>query len=275
MVSTRESFDKTLIQRDSNFVTKIPLSLVIITLNEEDHIERCIRSAPFVDDVIVVDSFSTDRTVEIAEKCGARVIQQKWPGYGPQKAFATSQAKNPWILSLDADEALSPDLANEIVQSFSNFDPEAGYLVPRKSFHLGQWIHHGGWYPDYQLRLFNKDHSNWNSATLHEKVEVKRHLKLKHDLLHWVFEDLSDQVITNDKYSSLGAQAWFAQGKSFSLFKLLTKPLTKFIETYFFKLGFRDGLPGFIISVGAAYSVFLKFAKLWELERVQKQKSSD
>lgn len=274
MVATRESFDKTLIQRESELVTKLPISLVIITLNEEAHIERCIRSAPFVDDVVVVDSFSTDRTVEIAEKCGARVFREKWRGFGPQKAFATEQAKHPWVISLDADEALSSELAAEILERFSSLDPEAGYLFPRKSYHLGRWIGHGGWYPDYQLRLFNKDRSQWNSAALHEKVEVKRRLKMKQDLLHWVFDSLSDQVVTNDRYSTLGAQQLAAAGKRFSYFKLFTKPFSKFIETYIFKRGFMDGLPGFIISVGAAYSIFLRFAKLWEMERVQKKSDS-
>jgi glycosyltransferase involved in cell wall biosynthesis len=270
MVASRESFDKILIELHSKRVTKLPISLVVITLNEEAHIERCIRSVPFADDVVVVDSFSTDRTVEFAEKAGARVFQEKWRGFGPQKAFAAEQAKNPWILSLDADEALSPELAEEILSKFSTLDSEAGYLVPRKSFHLGRWINHGGWYPDYQLRLFNKDKSSWNSAALHEKVEVKRQLKLQKDLHHWVFDDLSDQVITNDRYSTLGARQLQEKGKKFCYFKLLTKPATKFVETYFFKGGCLDGLPGFIISVGAAYSIFLKFAKLWELERVKK-----
>lgn len=251
-------------------MTKLPISVVIITLNEEAHIERCIRSVPFVDDIVVVDSFSTDRTVEIAEKCGARVFQEKWRGFGPQKAFATEQAKHAWVISLDADEALSPELAAEIMEGFVDLDPEAGYLFPRKSYHLGRWIEYGGWYPDYQLRLYNKTKSQWNSASLHEKVEVKKTLKMKRDLLHWVFDDLSDQVVTNDRYSSLGAKQLAASGQRFSYLKLIFKPFGKFVETYFFKYGFLDGLPGFIISVGAAYSLFLKFAKLWELERVKK-----
>ncbi|HWU42849.1 MAG TPA: glycosyltransferase family 2 protein [Bdellovibrio sp.] len=254
-------------------MTKLPISLVIIALNEEAHIERCIRSAPFVDDIVVVDSFSTDRTVEIAQNCGARVFQEKWRGFGPQKAFAAEQAKNSWVISLDADEALSSELAAEILERFSDLNPEAGYLFPRKSYHLGRWINHGGWYPDYQLRLFNKNKSQWNSAALHEKVEVKEKQLMKSDLLHWVFENLSDQVVTNDRYSTLGAQQLFAAGKKFSYFKLLTKPTSKFFETYFFKKGFMDGLPGFIISMGAAYSIFLRFAKLWELERVHKKSS--
>lgn len=255
-------------------MTKLPISLVIITLNEEAHLERCIRSAPFVDDIVVVDSFSTDRTVEIAEKCGARVFQEKWRGYGPQKAFATSQAKNDWILSLDADEALSPELAAEILERFSDLKPEAGYLFPRRSFHLGRWISHGGWYPDYQLKLFNKAKSSWNSAGLHEKVEVGSALKMRRDLLHWVFDNLSDQVLTNDRYSTLGAQELATSGKKFSYLKLIFKPFGKFVETYFFKRGFLDGLPGFIISIGAAYSLFLKFAKLWEIERAKKNPRS-
>ena len=252
-------------------MTKLPISLVIITLNEEAHIERCIRSALFVDDIVVVDSFSTDRTVEIANNCGARVFQEKWRGFGPQKAFAASQAKYPWVLSLDADEAISPELAEEIQKIFSNLEPEVGYLIPRKSYHLGRWIGYGGWYPDYQLRLFNKDKSQWNAAALHEKVEVKERKRLKSPLLHWVFDDLSDQVITNDRYSSLGAKQLHESGKGFSYFKLFTKPVSKFIECYLFKRGFMDGIPGFIIAVGASYSIFLRFAKLWEIENVKKK----
>lgn len=255
-------------------MTKLPISLVVITFNEESNIERCIRSVPFADDVVVVDSFSTDRTVELAQKCGARVFQEKWRGYGPQKAFATEQAQQSWVLSLDADEALSPEAVTEIYAKFSDLNPEAGYLFPRRSFHLGRWIGYGGWYPDYQLRLFNKDHSQWNSADLHEKVEVKVKLKLKAPILHWVFDGLSHQVVTNDRYSTLGAQQLFEKGKKFSYLKLIFKPWSKFVETYFWKRGFMDGLPGFIISVGAAYSVFLKFAKLWEMQRVRKNGSS-
>ncbi|MFS4461069.1 glycosyltransferase family 2 protein [Bdellovibrio sp. HCB2-146] len=249
---------------------KLPLSLVVITLNEEANIERCIRSVPFAEDIVVVDSFSTDRTVEIATKLGARVVQEKWRGYGGQKAFATDLASQEWVLSLDADEALSPELAEELQQKFANLDREAGYLLPRRSFHLGRWIDHGGWRPDYQLRLFNKKHSMWNSASLHEKVEVKWQASFEHPILHWVFKDLSHQVVTNDKYSTLAAEDLHRSHKKFSYLKLFFKPFGKFIETYIVKKGFLDGMPGFIIAIGAAYSIFLKFAKLWELERAKK-----
>lgn len=273
MLPICESFDKTLIQRDSDLVTKLPISLVVITLNEEAHIERCLRSAAFADDIVVVDSFSTDRTVEIAKACGARVFQEQWRGFGPQKAFATTQAKHPWVLSLDADEEISPELAKELVEKFNTLDPETGYLIPRLSYHLGRWIRHGGWYPDYQLKLFNKSKTNWNTEVVHEKVEVKHQEKLARDLYHYVFDGVSDQVLTNDRYSTLGAQQLADKGKKFSYLKLIIKPFGKFVETYFAKRGFLDGLPGFIISVGAAYSMFLKFAKLWEMERGRKNPS--
>ncbi|MNS56562.1 Glycosyl transferase family 2 [compost metagenome] len=243
-----------------------------MTLNEEANIERCLQSVPFADDIVVVDSFSSDRTVELAEKLGARVFREKWRGFGPQKAFATEKAKNPWIISLDADEALSPELQAEILEKFSSLDPEAGYQIPRRSFHLGRWIGYGGWYPDYQLRLFNKSLSQWNAADVHEKVETKKVLRLQNPILHWVFDSISHQVVTNDRYSTLGAQQLQKAGKKFLLVKLLVKPLSKFLETYLWKRGFLDGLPGFIISIGAAYSVFLKFAKLWEMEMRSKQK---
>ena len=255
-------------------MTKIPLSLVVVTLNEEANIERCLRSVPFADDIVVVDSFSTDRTVELAEKMGARVFKEKWRGFGPQKAYATAQAKNPWVLSLDADEALSPELQQEILNSFAALDPEAGYKIPRRSYHLGRWIDHGGWYPDLQLRLFNKSHSQWNTAGLHEKVITKRELRLKKPILHWVFKSLSHQVVTNDRYSTLGAEQLRKNGKKFFFLKLLFKPVSKFLETYIWKRGFLDGMPGFIIAVGASYSIFLKFAKLWEMEMLEKKGSS-
>lgn len=252
-------------------MTKLPISLVVITFNEEANIERCLKSAPFVDDIVVVDSHSTDHTVQIAQNAGARVIQEKWRGFGPQKRFATNLAKNPWVLSLDADEALSPELAAEIFESFADLDPQTGYLIPRRSYHMGRWINFGGWYPDLQLKLFNTQHAQWTEAEVHEAIKVPKTQALKRDILHWVFESLSDQVVTNDRYSTLSAQQLHAQGKRFSYLKLFFKPLGKFLETYIVKQGFRDGMPGFIIAIGAAYSLFLKFAKLWEIERGNKK----
>jgi glycosyltransferase involved in cell wall biosynthesis len=245
----------------------LPLSLVVITLNEEKNIERCLRSVPFASEIIVVDSGSTDKTVEIARDQGAKVIVEKWRGFGPQRIFASEQAHYDWVLFLDADEALSPELAHEIEQHFAQLDPETVYAMPRKTFHLGRWILHGGWYPDYQGRLYHRKHSHWTPQIIHEKLQGSRRECLKNPLLHWVFANLSHQIQTNDRYSTNQAKDLAQKGQKFSLLKLLVKPPVKFFECYVWKLGFLDGLPGFIVAVGAAYSVFARWAKLWEMQR--------
>lgn len=252
-------------------MAKKPISLVVVTLNEAPNIERCLRSAPFVSEILVVDSFSSDRTVQIAQDLGARVVQEKWRGFGAQKRFAADLANNDWILSLDADEALSPDLAAEIQKKFESLDANTGYIMPRKSFFLGRWILHGGWYPDGQLRLFNRERANWEEASVHERVKVSKTEWLTNPILHWVFTDISDQVETNDRYSTLQALERHKRGEKFSVAKMLIKPWVKFIETYFWKRGFLDGLPGLIIAINASYSLFMRWSKMWELE--QKDKS--
>lgn len=243
---------------------RLPISVVVITYNEEKNIERCLRSAPWADEWVVVDSYSQDQTVSKAHNLGARVFQEKWKGYGAQKASATEKAKHDWILNLDADEALSPELSEEIQRKFAHLDISVGYKLPRKSFFLGRWILHGGWYPDPQLRLYNRQSARWNQSQIHERVLAPREERLRHPILHWVFDDLADQVQTNNKYSSLQAEALSQKKEEFYLWKLLIKPPGKFFETFFWKMGFLDGFPGFLISVNAAHSVFLKWAKLWE-----------
>jgi glycosyltransferase involved in cell wall biosynthesis len=249
-----------------------PLSLLVITRNAEPHIARCLKSVPFAADIVVLDSGSEDRTIEIAKSLGARVFEEEWRGFGPQKRRATELANSDWVLSLDADEALS-DAAQIEVQALLA-KPAANveaYTFPRLSFHLGKWIRHGGWYPDWQTRLYNRTSANWSADPLHEKIECKsaQRQRLNSPILHWVFKDLTDQVATNNRYSTLGADQLFMKGRSFYLFPLLTKPWVKFFETYIWKMGFLDGLPGFIIAVGAGYSVFLKWAKLWERKRLK------
>lgn len=249
---------------------RVPLSLAIICLNEATNIERCIRSVPFADEVIVVDSGSSDGTPEIAAKLGAKVFSEEWRGFRAQKQRATDLCSHNWILSLDADEALSPESAAELEtllrsNHLDNFD---GYSFPRLSFNLGRWIRHGGWHPDLQLRLFDRTRASWQGGDkVHERVSAKNIHRLENSIFHYPFANLADQIETNNRYSGLGAEELKAKGKRFSVTKLMFKPWSKFIESYFIKRGFMDGLPGFIIAVGAAYSVFLKFAKLWELER--------
>lgn len=249
---------------------KLALSLVIITLNEESNIERCIRSVPFASDIVVVDSHSQDFTRELAAQLGARVFKEDWLGYGPQKASAVEKAKYDWILCLDADEGLSSGLSAELIAKWKSLEAQTGYEFPRKSFYLGRWITHGGWFPDYQLRLFNRKFSKWDSQPIHEKVKAEKVQRFNAPINHWVFKNVSHQIVTNDRYSSLQAQEQFAKGQRFSLLKMLFKPVSKFVECYFLKLGFLDGLPGFFIAVSAGYSVFSRWAKIWERQYILK-----
>lgn len=246
-----------------------PISLVVITRDVEAEISRCIKSVPFAADVVVLDCGSVDRTQQIAKEAGARVFVEEWRGFGPQKRRATELAKHDWVLSLDADEALSPESQAELLTLLSGEPNADAFAFPRLSYHMGRWIRHGGWYPDYQVRLYDRRRANWTDVQLHEKVQAEKIERLKHPIHHWVFDDLADQVKTNNRYSSLGAEELEAQGRRFSLFNLIVKPKVKFLETYIWKGGFLDGLPGFIIAVGAAYSVFLKWAKLGERQRLK------
>lgn len=250
----------------------MPISLVIITLNEESNIRRCIESASFVTEVVVLDSGSTDRTQEIAEELGAKFVIEPWQGYAKQKQRAVDLASHDWVLSLDADEALSEEATASILKEFEKgLDKKIAYEFSRLSFHLGRWIRHGGWYPDRQTRLFNKSSAQWKQSEVHEHILADQKLRLKGDILHYVFRDLAHQVDTNNRYSSLGTEDLLRKGKKYSLFRLLTKPISKFVETYLFKKGFLDGMPGFLIAVSASYSIFLKYAKLYEYQFLQKK----
>ncbi|MBX3022010.1 MAG: glycosyltransferase family 2 protein [Bdellovibrionales bacterium] len=244
-----------------------PLSLVVITRNAEAHLDRCLKSVPFASDVVVLDCGSNDRTQEIATANGARVFEEEWRGFGPQKRRATELANTDWVLNLDADEALSPESQEELKRLLINAPAEDAFAFPRLSFHMGRWIRHGGWYPDLQVRLYDRRRAQWTTAPIHEKVAANKIGRLKQPILHWVFDDLTHQVNTNNRYSGLGADDLIAKGRRFSLFNLIVKPQVKFLETYIWKRGFLDGMPGFIIAVGAAYSVFLKWAKLWERQK--------
>ncbi len=247
------------------------LSAVIITKNEEDNLERCLQSLAFCDEIIVLDSDSTDRTQEIAKRYTSHVYNEKWKGFEAQRTLALTYATHEWILSIDADEEVSLELRNEIVTALNSESESVAYSLPRKTIHFDRWIRYGGWYPNRLVRIFRKAEGEWKGDAVHEFWSTRGKIgELQSDLLHYSFSNLSDQVERNNKYSSLGAQKLETSSKKFSLAKLLFKPLSKFCETYLLKLGFLDGYPGFIISVSASYSVFLKWAKLWELQSVKK-----
>ncbi len=245
------------------------ISACIITFNEEDRIEETLKSLQGVaDEIIVVDAFSTDRTPEIAKSYGVRFFQREWDGYSSQKNFAILQAKYPWILSIDADERLSEKLKEEIIKLKDREPDFEGFSFKRKTFYLGKWIKHSGWYPDKKIRLFRKDSAHWEGDCVHERLVFKGKVKeIDGDLLHYSYRNLSDHTLRIEKYSSLSAEKMFREGKRSSYLKIFFLPFFTFLRDFLFRLGFLDGIHGLIISLFSSYYVFLKFVKLFELQK--------
>jgi glycosyltransferase involved in cell wall biosynthesis len=243
------------------------ISICIICFNEEKNINRCLESSTWADEIIVVDSISQDRTVEIAKEYTDKVYQRAWPGYVDQKNFALSKAKSDWILSIDADEEISQSLKDEIRREIKKKDAKDGYRIPRLSFYQGRWIKHSGFYPDRQLRLFKRNKGHWIGKRVHERVHVNGEIGLlRSDLLHYPYRNtISGQLQAVDRFSSLLAENMHEEGKRYSLLLLLMRPPLKFLEVYFFRLGLLDGLAGFIIALTSAYAIFVRYIKLGEL----------
>ena len=244
------------------------VSVTIITLNEAAHIAAAIDSVSWADEILVVDSGSTDGTPQMARAKGATVVCRQWPGWVEQKNFAAGQAAHDWIFSLDADERVPPPLAGEIRELLSGDPPMRGYRVPRVTFHLGKWIRTTDFYPDYQTRLYDRRAARWRGKYVHESVSVDGPVgRFRHDLEHYSFRDLRDQLDRVNHYTTLAAQQMHEAGRRAGLFDLAVHPPAAFLRNYLLRLGILDGTPGLIISIVNAYSVFLKFAKLWELRR--------
>ena len=244
------------------------ISATIIAFNEENHLPRCLESLQdIVEEIIVVDSGSQDKTPEIAASLGAKVIRRAFTNYADQKNYATSQAANDWILSLDADECLSKPLQAKLLDLKKTQLPADAYQFPRRVFYLGRWIHHSGWYPDYKVRLFRKSKARWEGQFVHESVMVKgRIFTIDADLLHYTCDSLSEHLHRLDRYTTLAAMAMNQEGKKLSLLRWLTSPLSAFLKAYLWKAGFLDGRQGLIIAVLAGYYNFLKHAKFWEMK---------
>ena len=244
------------------------VSVTIVTLNEAEHIAAAIDSASWADEVIVVDSGSTDDTVRIAGEKGARVSTRAWTGYIDQKNHAATLARNDWVFSLDADERIPPSLAAEIQELLRTEPSRRGYRVPRVTFHLGRWIRTTDFYPDYQTRLYDRRAARWQGRYVHESVRVEGGTgQLKHDLEHYSFRDLSDQVARLNHYATLAARQMHESGRRANAFDLLVHPPAAFLRNYLLRRGILDGSTGLVISLVNSYGVFLKFAKLWELSR--------
>ncbi len=248
----------------------IKLSVVIITYNEEKNIERCLLSVKDIaDDIVVVDSFSTDATQEICKKYNVRFFEHKFEGHIEQKNWAVTQAEYPHILSLDADEELSEELKKSIKEMKNNWEYD-GYYFNRLTNYCGKWIKHSGWYPDKKLRLWDRRKGKWTGTNPHDKFELISDCTKHHifgDLYHYSYYSISQHVETINKFSDIAALARFKKGKKSNIFKIIFSPLWKFVRTYFIKLGFLDGFYGFVISVNSAHSTFLKQVKLRELNR--------
>lgn len=245
------------------------LSVITLAYNEEHNIAECLASVRWADEIIVVDSGSTDRTVELARQYTDRVLTVEWKGYGATKNLALQHARGEWILWLDADERVPDELACEMREAIrSNDGTIAGYSMPRRAYFLGRWIKHCGWYPGRVTRLFRKSKARFTESNVHEQVVVDGAIaELKHDLLHYTDPNLHHYFQKFNRYTTLAAADLQAAGKKFSLFDILVRPAFLFFKMYVLKRGFLDGMQGFILCVVSSAYVFTKYAKLWELQR--------
>ncbi len=250
------------------------LSVVIITLNEERNIARCLESVKAVaDEIVVVDSFSTDRTREICETYNARFFMEKWRGYSGQKNYGHQLAGNEWILSIDADEALSEGLQKAITH-WKNQPQPVFAKFNRLTNYCGKWIRHCGWYPDPKLRIFNKMQAFWEGE-VHEKLVYNKNLPvihLKGDMLHYSYYSIEEHIAQTNKFSSIGARQLVNKGKKIPLSKTLVNPSVKFFRNYILKLGFLDGFYGFFICRMAALQTFLKYSKARQIQKENNKK---
>jgi hypothetical protein len=245
----------------------VPLSAVIITHNAAALLQACLQSVAFADEILVVDSGSTDGTVELAQSHGAKVVQKEWLGFGPQKQFAVECAAHDWVLCLDDDERVSEALREAIVTELRS--PRGPvYAMPRCNRFLGRWLRHGEGYPDWSVRLFDRRAARWSDDTVHEKVTTSAPaLRLRGDLLHESAEDLERYLEKQNRYTSLQAQQLHAEGRNAGVLQLVLAPLVRFVKFYFLRLGFLDGVPGLVhVAIGCMNS-FNKYAKVIALKR--------
>jgi (heptosyl)LPS beta-1,4-glucosyltransferase len=248
----------------------VPVTATIITFNEAANIEAALQSLSWADEIIVVDSESTDRTTEIARQFTSKVIVRPWPGYIAQKNFAAEQASHDWIFSLDADERVTPALAADIGRTLQHEPAHRGFHIPRATWHLGRWIRTTDWYPDYQLRLYDRRAAQWAGRYVHESLAVNGSIgRLREELQHYAYRDIAEHLETIDRYTTFAARQMHEQGRRAGWLQIAGHPPLAFLRNYLLKGGIADGVPGLIISAMNAYYVGLKFAKLWEMQEVQ------
>lgn len=248
------------------------LSATVITLNEEHNIRECLDSLAWVNELVVVDAGSTDGTREICREYTEKVFVNPWPGHYQQKNFALDRTTHDWVLSIDADERISPALRQEIQDVLGSPDRADGYTIPRRNIFLGRWMRHGGWYPDRVLRLFRKSHGRFGGINPHDRVELRgRPGELQEQLLHLTYRSVAQYIDKQYRYACIAAQERL-KGRphmKVGVSTLAARPLLKFLETYVLKRGFLDGTYGLLTAIFAAYFAFVKYARLWELTRME------
>ena len=243
------------------------ISAIIITLNEQANIQDCLDSLGWADEIVVVDSGSTDDTVKICMEYGCKVSNSEWSGFGPQKNKALEMASHPWIFSIDADERVSDALREEILQVIRQSEAPSGFLIPRKSSYCGKIMEHSGWAPDFILRLFKRDHGKFSTDLVHERVLIDdKPGKLEHPLFHYPMETFEQVIDKMNLYSSLAAQEKFERGEKGSLSKAIAHGIWTFIRTYFLNLGILDGRQGLMLSFSNASGTYYKYAKLAQMQ---------
>jgi glycosyltransferase involved in cell wall biosynthesis len=245
------------------------ISAVVITYNEEKNIRRCLESLKFADEIVVVDSESKDKTVSIAREYTEKIFIQKWLGFARQREFACKLASSEWVLNVDADEVVTPELAEEIKKKIDVFSEIDGYWIRRRSKFLGRWIEHA-WQPDWVLRLLKKGKGILVEKQVHEGVSLKGETgRLKGKIEHYPFENLSHNLKKLDSYTTLSAFEMEKKGKAGVLPKFIFSPILGFFKVYIIKQGFRDGIPGLILSVIHSFYIFSKYAKYWEMKNIK------
>ena len=243
------------------------ISVVVITYNEEKRLGPALKSVEgLADEIVVVDSYSTDETIKLSKGFTDKVFRRRWTNYADQKNYANGKATHPWILSLDADERLSPRLRDEIAALKGDEPEAAAFSMPRLTRYLGRWVRHSGWYPDRKIRLFRRDRARWEGDYVHEKLVVEGDVRrLRGDLHHFTYRDIRDHLRRINTFSSLGAQKLYAARKKCRWHHLVMLPGLRFFRSYILKAGFRDGYAGFVIAVLHGYAIFVRYAKLREI----------
>lgn len=260
---------------------KSSISAFIVCLNEEKAMERCLESVKWCDEIVIVDSFSTDKTLEICSKFTDKIYQRTWPGFRLQKQFGLDNCHSTWVLNIDADEVVSKELKEEIIKKIN--DPKTyeknvtGFELLRVVHYMNKWWRKGGWYPEYRLRLVKKEHTVWGGDEPHEHAIVRdgKTEKINKELEHFTYGDIFHHLRTLNNFSSISADILFKKGKRAKFHHIAINPFIRFIKFYFFKRGFLEGFSGFVVAVLESVYVFLKYIKLWEKNNYTFKKKSN